>query len=190
MNTASAASPIPTQGIHHIAFGTQCTRATYEFYHEKLGMPLVHVENHRLKKGFFRHFFFDMGGGQQLGFFELNDVGENPGYRTDPSTGLGMPLWVNHVSFKVKDKATWEAFRNRLKEKGVMMLAETDHDFCYSLYLIDPNMLMIEFTYDTDESKFGMTPEEAYKALFETPGDQIPEEAYKGARNPKVKILV
>lgn len=181
---------VPTQGIHHIAFGTKCTRATYEFYHQKLGMPLIHVENHRLKKGYFRHFFFDMGGGQALGFFEINNVGESAEYRTDPSTGLGMPIWVNHVSFRMADRAAWEAFRDRLKGEGVMMIGETDHDFCHSLYVIDPNMLMIEFTFDTDEEKFGMTQEDAYKALFETPEEQIPQDAYKGARNPKVKLYI
>lgn len=181
---------IPTQGVHHIAFGTRCTRATYEFYHEKLGMPLVHCENHRLKNGYFRHFFFDMGAGQALGFFEIHDVGENADYRTDPSTGLGMPLWVNHVAFRLPDQASYEALRERLRERGVLLLGETDHDFCQSLYLVDPNMLMIEFSYDTDEAKFGLGQEEAYRLLFETPAEAIPESAYKGRRNPKVKLYV
>ncbi|MDP2228522.1 MAG: VOC family protein, partial [Moraxellaceae bacterium] len=119
-----------------------------------------------------------------------NDVGENPDYRTDPSTGLGMPLWVNHVSFRMSDRAAWEAFRDHLKSQNVMMVAETDHDFCHSLYVIDPNMLMIEFTFDTDLEKFGMTQEAAYQALFETPPEDIPAEAYKGSRNPKVKLYV
>lgn len=180
----------PVEGIHHIAFGTRCTRATYEFYNDKLGMPLSHVENHKLKGGYFRHFFFDMGLGQQLGFFELHDVGEQDGYRTDPSTGLGMPVWVNHVAFRLPDQAAYDAFKQRLLDNKVMLLGETDHDFCQSLYLLDPNMLMIEFSYDTDDSKFGMTHDEAYKALFETPPEQIPESAYKGRKNPKVKIYV
>ena len=180
----------PVRGIHHIAFGTRCTRATYEFYHEKLGMPLVHVENHRHKKGYFRHFFFDMGQDQELGFFEIHDVGESPDYRTDPSTGLGMPIWVNHVSFRIPDKESYEAFKARLQEKGVMILGETDHDFCQSMYLLDPNMLMIEFSYDTDTSKFGMSHDQAYKLLFDTPAEEIPESSYKGKRNPKVKIYV
>lgn len=183
-------SDVPTRGIHHIAFGTRCTRATYEFYNDKLGMPLVHCENHRLKNGYFRHFFFDMGMGQALGFFEIHDVGETPDYRTDPSTGLGMPLWVNHVAFRMPDQQSYEALRERLRERGVLLLGETDHDFCQSLYLVDPNMLMVEFCYDTDETKFGMTPDEAYRTLFETPAEQIPESAYKGRRNPKVKIYV
>ena len=188
--TATSTYKAPVQGIHHIAFATRCTQATYDFYHSKLGMPLIHVENHRLKKGYFRHFFFDMGMGQALGFFEVHDVGEQENYRTDPSTGLGLPLWVNHVAFKLADQATYEAFKQRLIEQKVMLLGETDHDFCQSLYLVDPNMLMIEFSYDTDADKFGMSEEEAYKALFETPPEAIPESAYKGRKNPKVKIYV
>ena len=101
-----------------------------------------------------------------------------------------MPLWVNHVAFRMPDQQSYEALRERLRERGVLLLGETDHDFCQSLYLVDPNMLMVEFCYDTDETKFGMTPDEAYRTLFETPAGQIPESAYKGRRNPKVKIYV
>jgi hypothetical protein len=35
-----------------------------------------------------------------------------------------------------------------------------------------------------------MTHDEAYKLLFDTPPEQIPESAYKGRKNPKVKIYV
>lgn len=180
----------PSQGIHHIAFGTRCTRATYEFYHQKLGMSLIHCENHRIKKGYFRHFFFDMGAGQHLGFFELNEVGEKENYRTDPSSGLGMPVWVNHVAFRMASQQSYEQLKQRLQEKGVTILGETDHDFCQSMYLLDPNMLMIEFSYDTDTRQFGHGHDEAYRLLFETPESAIPESAYKGRRNPKVKIYV
>lgn len=184
-------TPIPpTQGLHHLAFGTKSPRATYEFYNDKLGMPLVHTENHRIKSGHFRHFFFDMGAGQHLAFFELHDVGENADYRTDPSTGLGMPIWVNHLSFRMKDRDAYDALLQRCKDKGIMVMSEVDHDFCQSFYVIDPNFYMVEFTYDTDETKFGHGHDEAYRLLFEVAAEDIPEDAYKGRNNPKVKMYV
>lgn len=182
---------VPTKGLHHIAFGTKCTRATFDFYHHKLGMPLVHTELHRIKKGYFRHFFFDMGMGQHLGFFEIHDVGEKPDYRTEPSVGLGMPLWVNHMSFRMSDEAAYTALLARCKEQKLQIAGEVDHDFCQSFYVVDPNMFMIEFTYDTDLSIFGQGGfDEAYRKLFDVPESDIGEDTHKGSKNPKVKVNV
>ena len=35
-----------SKSLHHVAFATRDPEATYQFYTEKLGMPLVHTENH------------------------------------------------------------------------------------------------------------------------------------------------
>lgn len=170
-------------GIHHLAFATRSSKDTYAFYHEKLGMPLVRTENHRHKDGYFRHYFFDMGREQYIAFFELQNIGEREDYRVDISTGLGMPLWINHIAFDIGDEAHYAAMKQRLKEKKVTLLGETDHGWCKSLYMVDPNMIMVEFTYTHDQPKFlDQTPEEAYRLLFEVPADQIEEESRKDTR--------
>lgn len=179
------ATPFPN-GIHHLAFATRSSKDTYEFYHEKLGMPLVRTENHRHKKGYFRHYFFDMGRNQHIAFFELQDIGERPDYRVDISTGLGMPVWINHLAFDIGDEAHYNAMKQRLIDKKVTLLGETDHGWCKSLYMVDPNMIMVEFTYTHDMPKFlDQTPEEAYRLLFEVPADQIEEETRKDTRQVK-----
>lgn len=182
----------PTLGLHHVAYGTRATEATYDFYNNKLGMPLIHTELHRVKKGYFRHFFFDMGCGQHLAFFEIHDVGEQADYRTDPSTGLGMPVWVTHISFRMNDKASYDALLKRCQDKGLQVMSEVDHDFCQSFYLIDPNFLMVEFTYDTDLELFGKGGhDEAYRRLFLVKPEEIGEDAYKGVKNnPKIKMHI
>ncbi len=170
-------------GIHHLAFATKCSKATYEFYNDKLGMPLVRTENHRQGKGFFRHYFFNMGRDQYLAFFEIEQVGEQPDYRTDISTGLGMPLWVNHVAFDIGDEDHYQQMKLRLKEQRVTLLGEADHDWCKSLYLVDPNMIMLEFTYTTSEARFNdQSPQQAYDLLFNTSADDIGEETRKKAK--------
>src|SRR5262245_61881363 len=63
----------PTR-LHHVAFAARDVEATYDFYSRRLGMRLVHAENHLTDKGWFRHFFFDMGGGEALGFFAFENV--------------------------------------------------------------------------------------------------------------------
>lgn len=178
----------PLRGLHHVAYATKDPRATYDFYHTKLGMPLVHTENHKLMGGYFRHFFFDMGMGQHLGFFDVHGVGEKPDFKADLSFSLGLPIWVNHISFRLPEQKSYDAFFQRAKKQGIKVISETDHDFCQSMYMIDPNGIMIEFTIDTDASLFGQGHDEAYRLLFETPPEAIPEDAYKGSKNPKVKI--
>lgn len=173
----SALAPQST-GIHHIAFGTKCTKATYQFYHERLGMTLARTENHRKGKGYFKHFFFDMGGGQYIAFFEMNNVGEKPDFRTDINLAVGVPMWINHVAFKAPSEAVYEEIKARCKQNAVPLLAEVDHDWCKSVYLIDPNGLMLEFTYNSNPAGFRQDPAEAYALLFQ-PGEEIAEETRK-----------
>jgi hypothetical protein len=100
-----------------------------------------------------------------------------------------MPLWVNHLSFRIPDRAAYDALLARCKDKGLAVAGEVDHDFCQSFYVVDPNMFMIEFTYDTDLSIFGAGGfEAAYHKLFDVPESEIPEDAHKGRSNPKVKV--
>lgn len=170
-------------GIHHLAFATRSSKATYEFYNDKLGFPLIRTENHRHKKGYFRHYFFDMGRDQHLAFFELSNIGEREDYRVDISTGLGMPLWINHIAFDIGNEEHYQQMKTRLIEQKVTLLGETDHGWCKSLYMVDPNMIMVEFTYTHDEAKFlDQTHEEARRLLFEVPADQIEEHTRKDTR--------
>ena len=177
---------ILSQGIHHVAFATRNSKATYEFYNNKLGMPLTHVEIHRQEEGYFKHYFFDMGQDQYMGFFEVSNVGEKPDFRTDISTGLGLPPWVNHVAFNIGNRECFEEIKSRLKIYKVKMMAEVDHEWCRSVYLLDPNKIMVEFTYTSDISKFSQTPEEAYDLLFnrgvESAGDETRKDVV--TRNP------
>ena len=90
---------IRSKHVHHVAYATRDPEATYEFYANKLGMKLLRTENHRQGDGYFRHFFFDMGGGECLAFFVVSNVGEEPGFRTAIAVGNGLPVWVNHLAF-------------------------------------------------------------------------------------------
>lgn len=174
------AAPLAPQsnGIHHIAFGTKATKATYEFYHQRLGMTLARTENHRKGKGWFKHYFFDMGGGQYIAFFEIKDVGERADFRTDINLAVGTPMWINHVAFKVDTAERFDEIVARCKQNAVPLLAQVDHDWCKSVYFIDPNGLMLEFTHDYNPAGFKQDPQLAYDLLFQDPAD-IAEETRK-----------
>jgi catechol 2,3-dioxygenase-like lactoylglutathione lyase family enzyme len=160
----------PTR-LHHVAFAARDVEATYEFYALRLGMRLVHVENHLTEKGWFRHFFFDMGGGEALGFFAFENVGEKPGWRSDISTGVGLPVWVNHLAFNVDGLEALAAMKKRCEVNGVELLMETDHGWCRSIYMVDPNGIMVEFTTTTRAEDFEQSEEHALGLLRQPPSD-------------------
>lgn len=183
-NTDAQVSPqtVRAKGLHHLAFATKSSEATYDFYHNKLGMALKRTENHRQGKGYFKHYFFDMGAGQCMAFFELHGVGEKEDYRTDVSTSLGMPVWINHVAFDIENETNYQAMKTRLKQQQVELLGETDHGWCKSLYLLDPNRIMLEFTYTTVENALEEQGHDtAYDLLFNSEDKDIGEETRKKA---------
>jgi glyoxylase I family protein len=168
----------PTR-IHHMALATRDVEATVDFYARGLEMPLVHTENHRSGTGWFRH-FFDMGGGEYLGFFAFAGVGEAPDYRTDISTGLGLPVWVNHVAFNLESLEALEQKKQRCLANGLRLHMEADHGWCRSIYFVDPNGIMVEFTTTTRPEAFGMTEAEALRRL-RLPPAEFPEAGRKDA---------
>ncbi len=169
-----------SSGVHHLAFTTRDVEATYDFYANKLGMALVHCENHLHGEGWFRHFFFDVGGGEALAFFELEDVGEDPGYKTEISTSLGLPSWANHVAFQLDTLEELDAMTARAHERGVEHIMQIDHGWCTSIYIADPNGITVEFCVTTDADGFGQTGEEALRRLRLAPEDFAEAERKEG----------
>lgn len=182
-----APTSVGPHGLHHIAFGTRDIEATYDYYNNRLGMPLVHCENHLVGDGYFRHFFFDMGRGESLGFFAIENVGEKPDYRTDISTGLGMPGWVNHVAFNVDDEDALEAMAARCRENDVKIEMQIDHGWCRSIYLQDPNGILVEFTTTVDDAAFEQGHDRAYELLHQPP-EEFDEALRKDESSDSVTI--
>jgi glyoxylase I family protein len=135
-------------GFHHVAYACRDVEATRHFYEDLLGFPLVHTEIDKVKTGRFRHLFFDLGDGSSIAFFDLEGVGEKPDWRSDISTGNGLPVWVNHVAFDANLERQ-EVVRARMAAAGIEPLMEVDHGWCQSLYYTDPNGIMIELCRDT-----------------------------------------
>lgn len=171
-----------THGLHHAAYTCTDSEKTWDFYANKLGFPLVRVENHLHGKGWFRHFFFDIGGGECLAFFELHRCGEKSDAKTQVSTALGLPFWANHISFTLKTMEELEAMKKRCAEKGVPRVIEADHDWGISLYMCDPNGIMVEFTVTTKPEEFVQSPEEALR-LLRQPYEEFANDVRKEAKD-------
>jgi catechol-2,3-dioxygenase len=66
----------------------------------------------------------------------------------DPNT----PEWVQHIAFKVKDRATLLEFKAHLESQGVDVLGVTDHGAFHSIYFFDPSGHRLELACpDPDE---------------------------------------
>ncbi|MDP6377040.1 MAG: VOC family protein [Pseudomonadales bacterium] len=169
---------VQSRSFHHVAYVTRDAEATFEFYANKLGIPLLRTENHLQGDGYFRHFFFGVGGGEALAFFEIGGVGEVPDFKTEISTGLGLPPWVNHVAFRLDTLEELDAMTERMHDRGVENITRLDHGWCTSIYAMDPNGIMVEFCVTTDADAFGQTEEEALR-LMRLPVEQITEETRK-----------
>jgi len=153
-------------GFHHIAFACRNLEETVQFYEGLLGFPLVHTELQGKPEGFMRHIFFDLGDGSSLAFFNLNGVGEPENYRTDISTGMGLPIWVNHVAFRADDDRI-AGVKKTMTDAGIEPVMEADHGWCHSVYYADPNGILVEFCKDTPG--FTPDPDQATKLLTAVP---------------------
>ena len=145
-----------TKGFHHVAFACRDPEQTRHFYEELLGFPLIHTESATDERGEMKHLFFDLGDGSSMAFFYLKGMGLPTEYPTEISTGLGLPVWVNHVAFKA-DASRKQAVKQVMTDAQIEPLMEVDHDWCHSLYYLDPNGIMVEFCEDTP----GITPNRA-----------------------------
>ncbi len=171
---------IQSKGLHHAAYTTRDIEATLDFYTKKLGMPLIHAENHLHGEGHFRHFFFGLGNGEAIAFFALEDCGEDEDYKTAISTGLGLPNWANHIAFKLDTLEELEAKTAEIRDNGHEEILTIDHGWCTSIYLDDPNGIMVEYCVTTDPADFAQSEEEALR-LLRLPAAEIGEGSRKDA---------
>ena len=128
--------------IHHVAYRCRDAKETVEWYGAKLKMDFVLAiaEDKVPSTGAFdpyMHVFLDAGMGNVLAFFELPN---QPEMGRDPNT----PAWVQHIAFRVKDRAELIAFKEHLVASGVDVLGVTDHGMFHSIYCFDPNGHRVE----------------------------------------------
>jgi catechol 2,3-dioxygenase-like lactoylglutathione lyase family enzyme len=131
--------------FNHVALATRDLLATHRFYTDAMGFDLVHVEGGDTEHpgGWFRHAFYDTGDGSLLAFMELHDercTDFDPGI----SSGLGLPVWVNHLAFDAPDLDALAAARDRWLEHGIDVM-RMEHTHGVSVYATDPNGTMIEW---------------------------------------------
>ena len=126
--------PTTVRGVHHLALICRDVEQTISFYQETLGFPLVELVENRDYAGS-SHFFFDIGNGNLLGFFDF------PGHdHPDFSETIGG---VQHLALSTSAEE-FENARRRLDDAGIAYIGP-DRGIHNSLYIRDPNGVGIEF---------------------------------------------
>ncbi len=134
-------------GFNHIDLGTKDMEATRAFYEDVMGFPLVRADLVELgDKGVMKHYFFDIGNGQLLGFMSGEDVEGYPrDFDSGINRGLGLRQGVYHFAFNSESQEALEAAKARLQEHGVEVRGPVDHEgWSQSIYFEDPNGLQLE----------------------------------------------
>ena len=128
------------RGVNHLALVAPDMDATVRFYHGILGMRLVAT----LMAGSIRHYFFEIGPGNTVAFFEWKGAGrfaKPAGWRVDQT------LQFDHLSFNLPTHDDLMALRERLRAARVEVTEEVDHEYIHSIYFTDPNGIALEASY-------------------------------------------
>ena len=112
------------RGVHHVALISSDVERTVEFYQDLLEFPLTEMFENR-DYGGSTHFFFDIGNGNALAFFDL--PGLDLGNYAEVLGGL------HHLAISMPPDR-WQRVKDKLDEAGV----EYAHVDGSSLYLLDP----------------------------------------------------
>ena len=133
--------PSSARGLHHVALLSSDVERTVRFYQQVLGFPLTEIIENRDYKGS-NHFFFDIGHGNLLAFFDF------PGLDLGPYKEVLGGL--HHIAISV-EPARWRRLRASLDSAGV------DYEFesGTSIYFHDPDGARLELIADPLGEMYG-----------------------------------
>jgi catechol 2,3-dioxygenase-like lactoylglutathione lyase family enzyme len=131
------------RGVHHNAMLSSDVERTIRFYQDLLEFPLTELFENRDYRGS-THFFFDIGNGNALAFFDF--------------PGLGLPPYSevlgghHHLAISM-EPAQWTRIKAKLDDAGV----EYAHIDGSSIYFTGPDGERLELISDPLGEMYGAT---------------------------------
>jgi catechol 2,3-dioxygenase-like lactoylglutathione lyase family enzyme len=143
---------VQLQKLYHFAYPCRDAEETRRFYEDILGVPLVHcMLAERVpssgEQAPYAHFFFELGDGSYIAFFDL-------GKDVKPEPSPNTPAWVQHFAMETDSVESVLSMLERLKRFGVEVAGPVDHGFVRSIYFFDPNGLRLEIAARTEAPGF------------------------------------
>jgi catechol 2,3-dioxygenase-like lactoylglutathione lyase family enzyme len=141
-----AATPdtVHWRGVHHLALVTPDMDSTVRFWHGVLDARLIST----IGTPTFRHYFFEVGPGNSVAFFEY--TGQHLASYSKPA---GVPYekapQFDHLSINLPDEDALLRLRDRLKSHGCEVTDVIDHGFLRSIYFSDNNGIALEASWWT-----------------------------------------
>ena len=129
------------RGLHHFALVSGDVERTVRFYQDVLEFPLTEMFENRDYQGS-THFFFDIGNGNLLAFFDF------PGLDVGPYAEVLGGL--HHIAISV-DPEKWKHLQHKLDEAGVEYHLESG----VSMYFRDPDGARLELLADPLGEMYG-----------------------------------
>jgi catechol 2,3-dioxygenase-like lactoylglutathione lyase family enzyme len=129
------------RGLHHFALVCSDVERTVRFYQDLLEFPLTEIFENRDYPGS-NHFFFDVGNGNLLAFFDF------PGLDVGPYQEVLGGL--HHIAISVAPDR-WEHLKGKLDDAGVDYLLESK----VSIYFRDPDGARLELLADPLGEMYG-----------------------------------
>jgi catechol 2,3-dioxygenase-like lactoylglutathione lyase family enzyme len=133
--------PSTARGVHHVALISSDVERTVRFFQEVLGFPLIEMFENRDYEGS-THFFFDIGHGNTLAYFDL------PGLDLGPYQEV---LGGHHHLAISMERANWETVKQRLDDAPI----EYAHVDGSSMYFRGPDGERLELISDPLMEMYG-----------------------------------
>ena len=142
LHPAGARPASTARGVHHTALVSSDVERTVRFYQDVLGFPLTELIENRDYPGS-SHFFFDIGNGNLLAFFDF------PGLDVGPYQEVLGGL--HHIAISMEPDA-WHAAVSRLDVAGVEHVVHSE----VSVYFTDPDGARLELIADPLGEMYGL----------------------------------
>lgn len=127
----------PELGLDHVAIPIKDAAATFKFYSEVLGLPLLEAHEGDDWGGMpWLMMIFAAADDRQLAFIA---------FKGGKSAKTNLPGDARHYAFSLASKPQLKAWKKKL-ESAKIKFAEEDHGSQQSIYFEDPNGTMLEIT--------------------------------------------
>lgn len=127
----------PKLSVDHVAIPVGDAAATYKFYAQVLGLPLIDAHEGKDWGGLpWLMMIFAAADDRQLAFIAFKGGKQGKG---------NLPRDARHYAFSLSTKAQLKTWKKKLAAAHVA-ISEEDHGSQHSIYFEDPNGVMLEIT--------------------------------------------